>query len=347
MNLKPSTLNSRIDIANVAMMLLSFIVAYILPFKLFLFSYAVLGPLHYLTEIGWLKQRDFFFQSAKNYLFLVFLTVLLILGYFCSIVYNQATCPTALLFLREPPWIGPITFWAGQSPRMMFLAFVLALLLLLPLKNNYKIIGFVFALIASFWINQLTSFQLFFGALLPTVIHVCIFTGLFILAGALRNNSTAGFISLGVFVVCSSMFLWLPENPIQHQVSDEIKQIFVQNNFLGVNSIIFQISRGGEQLITDAGIGLNIQRFIAFAYTYHYLNWFSKVEVIKWHKVSKKWLGFSALFWISSVTLYWYDFKTGFLVLLFLSTLHVTLEFPLNYKSIIEIFTLIRSRLKT
>ena len=29
--------------------------------------------------------------------------------------------------------------------------------------------------------------------------------------------------------------------------------------------------------------GLAIMRFIAFAYAYHYLNWFSKTAVIRWH----------------------------------------------------------------
>jgi hypothetical protein len=29
-------------------------------------------------------------------------------------------------------------------------------------------------------------------------------------------------------------------------------------------------------------------RFIAFAYTYHYLNWFSKTDIIRWHVVSQR-----------------------------------------------------------
>ncbi len=32
-------------------------------------------------------------------------------------------------------------------------------------------------------------------------------------------------------------------------------------------------------------LGLRISRFLAFAYTYHYLNWFSKTSAIGWHRL--------------------------------------------------------------
>ena len=41
-------------------MLVAFVVASLIPFELFLFAYAVLGPLHYATEISWLYDRRFF-----------------------------------------------------------------------------------------------------------------------------------------------------------------------------------------------------------------------------------------------------------------------------------------------
>jgi hypothetical protein len=80
-----------------------------------------------------------------------------------------------------------------------------------------------------------------------------------------------------------------------------------------------------------------IQRFIAFAYTYHYLNWFSKTNIIRWHKVPKRWLYTALGLWVSSIALYIYDYKTGFLALFFLSIMHVFLEFPLNYQSLVQI----------
>ncbi|HWB64555.1 MAG TPA: hypothetical protein VG603_13660, partial [Chitinophagales bacterium] len=61
----------KIDIANIFLMLISCVLAFVLPFELFLFSYAVLGPLHYLTEITWLKKRDYFTNGKKDYIWLV------------------------------------------------------------------------------------------------------------------------------------------------------------------------------------------------------------------------------------------------------------------------------------
>jgi hypothetical protein len=82
-------------------------------------------------------------------------------------------------------------------------------------------------------------------------------------------------------------------------------------------------------------LGIKIQIFIAFAYTYHYLNWFSKTSIIGWHKgASKTRLGIIATIWIASISFYLYDYRTGIIVLFFLSFLHVFLEFPLNIVSV-------------
>ncbi|MCC6181260.1 MAG: hypothetical protein IT237_05450 [Bacteroidia bacterium] len=48
---------NQINYANIGLMIISAFLAFLLPFELFLFSYAVLGPLHYLTEIGWLHKK--------------------------------------------------------------------------------------------------------------------------------------------------------------------------------------------------------------------------------------------------------------------------------------------------
>src|SRR5262245_66068389 len=41
-------------------MLVSALLAWMLPFEMFLLAYAVLGPLHYLTQISWLHDRGWF-----------------------------------------------------------------------------------------------------------------------------------------------------------------------------------------------------------------------------------------------------------------------------------------------
>src|SRR6266481_1167246 len=45
------------------------------PFHVFLFAYALLGPLHYLTEISWLHDRQYFTKGKNDYLFLVLVGV--------------------------------------------------------------------------------------------------------------------------------------------------------------------------------------------------------------------------------------------------------------------------------
>ena len=78
-------------------------------------------------------------------------------------------------------------------------------------------------------------------------------------------------------------------------------------------------------------------RFIAFAYAYHYLNWFSKTSIIKWHQVPKRRTVAMVLIWLGALVLYAYDYDSGMAALYFLSILHVMLEFPLNHLTFVGI----------
>ena len=65
---------SKIEIVNFALIWIILWLAYAFPFELFLFSYAVLGPLHYLTEINWLEKKNYFLKNPsdkKTYLLMV------------------------------------------------------------------------------------------------------------------------------------------------------------------------------------------------------------------------------------------------------------------------------------
>src|SRR5579859_2461246 len=57
----------RINYINIGLMLVSCAVALYIPFELFLFAYAVLGPAHYLTEISWLEKRPFFTRGKYDF----------------------------------------------------------------------------------------------------------------------------------------------------------------------------------------------------------------------------------------------------------------------------------------
>ena len=69
---------------------------------------------------------------------------------------------------------------------------------------------------------------------------------------------------------------------------------------------------------------------LAFVYTYHYLNWFIKADVIRWADVPPARLALVGAVSVASTALYFYDYALGFSILLALSLLHVVLEFPLD-----------------
>jgi len=80
-----------------------------------------------------------------------------------------------------------------------------------------------------------------------------------------------------------------------------------------------------------------VMRLIAYAYTYHYLNWFSKTSVIRWHEVSKPRITAIVALWLLSVGLYAVNYRIGVIALYCLSFMHVFLEFPLNHVTFIGI----------
>ena len=81
-----------INYINVGLMVASVVIAAYVPFELFIFAYAVMGPLHYLTEISWLHDRKYFTAGARDWIPLVITAVLAAFG---SIVQNEFTAGIA------------------------------------------------------------------------------------------------------------------------------------------------------------------------------------------------------------------------------------------------------------
>jgi hypothetical protein len=133
------------------------------------------------------------------------------------------------------------------------------------------------------------------------------------------------------------LIIFLSLNPFDYVLGTTTSTIYNDNNLLFLNAKISEtmgLSEAGS-LAFEGNVFIKIQIFIAFAYTYHYLNWFSKTSVIGWHKkLTQKRSITIALLWIGSVALYMYHYKIGFTLLLFLSFVHVFMEFPLNVISI-------------
>ncbi|MFL5730333.1 MAG: hypothetical protein ACJ75J_12675 [Cytophagaceae bacterium] len=327
----------RTDYINILLMIVSTILAFYLPFELFLFSYAILGPLHYLTEIGWLHQRNYFATGKNDYYILIFLGLLITLALLVN--QPQETQFLISLFGSDPQAMQTWgKFLAEWCPAFVFMAFVVAFGMSFLKKNIHKVLVIIIGLILAVLLKEVSFYTITFSVFFPTIVHVWLFTGIFMLGGALKSREFSGHLSFIAFVLCSFCFFLIRKGPSFQPVSEYVQHSFMQSNFGSVNTALFNLIYDSKKpLIFDSPKGLMIQRFIAFAYTYHYLNWFSKTNVIRWHQVPKKWLITALGLWASSIALYIYDFKIGFLALFFLSIMHVFLEFPLNYKSLAQI----------
>jgi hypothetical protein len=323
------TSSDGINYINIGLMLISLIAAYILPFELFLFSYAVLGPLHYLTEISWLDNKNYFLKSKSDIWLLILLVVFITIGLF------DAKSKTNNL-----------------TASFLFSGFIYGLIILFVEKTGVKLILIFLTFVLSLGLNfnRYPDFPfMLFAVWLPTIIHVYIFTGAFILFGALKSRSKSGILSLGVFIACAfTFFIFMPEN-FGMPVTDYGKNAYPLFRILNVSLYKlfgFGIIQTNDPALYFGPHAIAVMRFIAFAYTYHYLNWFSKTTVIKWNEISKKRMAVILILWIFSVGLYLYNYTFGFYALFLLSMLHVFLEFPLNHHTFIGIGKEIKALVK-
>lgn len=308
-----------ISYINSGLMVVSALLALLFPFELFLFSILVLGPLHYLTEISWLDRKGFFIPSRNNIFFFVLLTLLISIP---SINKKSGLMPYVV-----PLMAGAFAYAVGVIKHKSFWVCL-----------GYFAVAFIIGVAID--INSMDGLVITFGILLPTMIHVLVFTGLFIIGGAIKNKTVPDYISVGVFIVCI-LCIVLPDYTFDwYTISAKAKELYIMPLYV-LNLRLIEVL--GMGVITEyegifKGVApLKIMSLIAFAYTYHYLNWFSKTSVIKWHQVSKTRMVLITLVWAVIVAWCAWDYKTGFLVLSFLSLLHVVFEFPLNVRTMVDI----------
>ncbi len=330
---------NRIDVINVGLLVLSLGLAFVMPFELFLFVYAVLGPLHYLTEISWLHDKNYYTKSRKDVILLVvislFLTFLFVAGQHAKEWLNE---------------VIPRDIHEILTSSLTFIAFGSALFMAFIKKPMVRAVGIILTVLLVLLVNQSIPF---FTVFLPTLVHVFLFTSLFMLYGALRSRSKLGLLTVGLHILCPFLLFYLFPGDSNMFLTDGGKEMYENSMFAGLNTYILQNNFGVEirsmQELTNnifhTDLGVSIMRFIAFAYTYHYLNWFSKTEVIRWHKVPKARFVVVLVAWVVSVVLYAIDYTLGFQWLFLLSFMHVLLEFPLNYISVAGIFQELKLRI--
>jgi hypothetical protein len=307
---------TRINNINSALMLLSVAIAWFVPFQLFLFAYAVLGPLHYLTEIHWLHKKDYFTQQRLEPL------LLLIAG----------ACLFILLFIPS----------SAILPAKIFLwTFFAAALMTTALSKTKKLLAYLAFFLFLLILPRLSNGVVLFAMLLPTLIHVYLFTGIFICYGMIMKKNLSGKLSLSLYIIIPIVLVLgshASALPLPTRYVTDSYHLFEPLN-QALLHLFGQISTtsGMSTAVYLSALGIAIMRCIAFAYTYHYLNWFTKTKVIRWNTMSKQAWGVIIVLWVLALTLYAIDYRLGLFTLYFLSALHVILEFPLNWKTFFAI----------
>jgi hypothetical protein len=314
--------SDQINYLNIGLMIVSCLLSYVFPFELFLFSYAVLGPLHYLTEISWLHDRNYFIEARRArrvrarraWLILVAVTLTVMLyGFVVEKLLKQTATPA----------------W---EIALFYLVFVSAALFMFTRRKAAGLAIVVLVLLPLVWVSDSRYYALV-AFFLITIIHVLIFTAAFILFGALKSRSRSGILSLAVFAVClASFFIYTPAT-LGHTLGEYVKNSYGSFQTLNAELIKLLHPGAGTSLseIYESSAGLIVMRLIAFAYTYHYLNWFSKTSIIKWHEIPKSRTAMIISLWLGALVLYGSSYQAGMMALYFLSVLHVMLEFPLNH----------------
>lgn len=290
----------RINYYNILAMLLSASLAIFIPFELVLLSYAILGPGHYLTEISWLKGKQFF--TVKRYDYLIILGI--------AIVAILIKLPIA---------------------NLVFYTFGLSLLFLFIKDSINRVWAIFILIIAGYFLLSHNILRATFGLYLNTLIHVYVFTGMFILYGALKSKRVSGYLSVVIFVLCPVLLMFLFAD---WHIAPSAWAVANYSFFSRINLVTLRSH--SINIYTDNASVL-LTRFIAFAYLYHYLNWFSKTSIIQWHRIPVKRTIAIILIWSGSIALYFYNYNAGLYWLYMVSLVHVILEFPLNHRTFIGI----------
>jgi hypothetical protein len=303
--------NDDVNWLNVGLMVVACGAAIAAPFQVFLFAYAVLGPLHYLTEISWLHDRKYFTnrnQARRWWLGLVLLSILVL-----SLTY-AANDPSSHRFTTVFGTALICLVFTGAAAAIYVRDWRKGLLLLAILAAGLAFFSGFLAV-----------------TLLTTIVHVFVFTGAFILLGALKSRSWVGVLSLAVFIACAILTVTVSAPfaaPTPH-----VRQLYASFELLNrALLLLFGRSQGVYE-----SVGVGVMRLIAFAYLYHYLNWFSKTSIIKWHEVTRTRAASIFAAWVAGGLVYLYDYRIGLGVFYILSMLHVFLEFPLNHQTLVDI----------
>jgi hypothetical protein len=281
------------DAVHLGLMVAALGLTYIVPFELLLLSYVVLSPAHYTTEISWLHDRKYFLPQR-------------------GIAVGLAALAIVAALIDDASWFG-FVMWAALVGCAVLAATTTAL---------QSMIVFMVAMVLTGVMLENGASLAVLGILLPTLIHVSVFTLVFMMLGASRSGQPVQWLLVALYLLSIALILNVPPT---------------------ASTLIPSFSKAGHDYFANVAPALGrflgipnlrldtkLTGLLAFIYTYHYLNWFIKAEVIRWHNMTKGRLALVCAASGASTALYFYDYAFGFTVLLAFSLAHIVLEFPLN-----------------
>lgn len=180
-------MNYNVDKLNIVLIILSAMLAYYFPLELFIFAYAILGPLHYVTEIKWLDNKNYFFADKKQ--------IWLSIGVFVSLLvflpklYYQYgamnnSLGKAMLYLDS---------WSNGG---IFIALLLAIGTQFIRSKVAWLVLVIVGVVGAVFLQKNASYNDLIGLFIPTIIHVYVFTLIFMLYGAKKSKSTFGYLAV-------------------------------------------------------------------------------------------------------------------------------------------------------
>jgi hypothetical protein len=288
------------DVIHLGLLVAAAVMSYVLPFELLLISYIVLGPAHYFTEISWLHDRKYFMPHRAPAIVL-------------------ALAALGGMFIADPWWSG-VLVWsclAGSA--------IAALGLSARASAMLATLGAALTLVMALGGAPFV----FIAVLLPTFIHVSIFTLVFMTLGAIRARSAAQLLIVGAYLAAMAAIVIVP--PSARTLIPE----FARLGAYYFGPVAPELgSLFGQPDLQFAG---RITGLLSFVYTYHYLNWFIKADVIRWSRMPRRRLAAVAVLSVAATAFCFYNYVWGITVLLVVSLAHVLLEFPLDTIAIREL----------
>jgi hypothetical protein len=295
---------------DLAALLVSGVAAAVAPLQVFLLAYVLLGPFHYLTEIAWLRKKKFYFGE----------------GLVSPRVYAWAAAGLAA--------VGAADFVLRRGLGFWVIGGLLLLSLSVWVRNVYVLAAIAVAGVVAKELSP--AVVILVAVIVPTVVHVFLFTWIFMVSGAMRNRAL-GWVrwlnpALTLAIPLALVFATVHYRaPAAFWVRSEAVSFGPFHQYLAGQ--MHHTMRLDASVLADPVVA-GLLRLSAFAYLFHYLNWFAKVDLLQWHKLPKGLWAMLAVMYAASLSAYAFSFAAGFLVANFLSLLHVLLEFPLDWQAL-------------